>query len=34
MSIRSIVASGQPRYQTLLIGLGNTGNTLVKVRAG
>jgi hypothetical protein len=30
MGIRSLAASGQPRYQTLLVGLANTGNTLVK----
>jgi hypothetical protein len=30
MVISDLVASGRPGYQTLLIGLGNTGNTLVK----
>jgi hypothetical protein len=30
MTISDLVASGRPGYQTLLIGLGNTGNTLVK----
>jgi hypothetical protein len=30
MAISDLVASGRPGYQTLLIGLGNTGNTLVK----
>jgi hypothetical protein len=30
MAILDLIASGRPGYQTLLIGLGNTGNTLVK----